>query len=249
MKGTEYKRILNKRTLEDDEIEVEEEPNEISKKKPTEMESTETIKAPSLSSKVIKEVRQECKVTVPSEKNDKTKKFCHFFNNGNSCKKGDICKFRHENSPRCKRVDIGLCAKRSCQFKHSEQHVFCTNQGCQLKHSEPYVMCRSRHREQYEPQKPQSLSAPLVTGEVAAPLRKPQKPQSLSAQVVTGEVAALLRKKFCHFFNNGNSCKKGDICKFRHEDSPRCEQDKDCARIWICQFKHNKTFKKKNLKV
>ena len=58
MKGTEYKRILNKRTLEDEEIEVEEEPDEISKKKPTEIEPTESIKAPPLSSKAIKEVME-----------------------------------------------------------------------------------------------------------------------------------------------------------------------------------------------
>ena len=54
---------------------------------------------------------------------------------------------------------------------------------------------------------------------------------------------AVLAKKiidYCHFFNNQNSCKKGDSCKFRHEDSPRCERDKDCADR-ICQFKHSET--------
>ena len=169
---------------------------------------------------------------------------CHDIDNGNPCKKGDICKLRHENSPRCERVAIVLCANRFCKFKHSLQHVFCTNQGCQLKHSEPYVMCRSRHREQYEPQKPQSLSAQLVTGEGAAPLRKPQKPQSLRAQLVTGEVAAPLRKKFCHFFNNGNSCKREDNCKFRHVNSPRCEHSEQYVfcESQSCQLKHSEPY-------
>ena len=59
---------------------------------------------------------QEGEVTVPSKKDDKYKKFCHFFNNWNSCKKGDSCKFRHEDSPRCEQDKD--CANRICPFKH-----------------------------------------------------------------------------------------------------------------------------------
>ena len=204
-------------------------------------ESTESIKAPSLNDMVIKEVMewecgsnpephlinkiikceklykdvrsllqqtlymlkgkldsfyavsaQEGEVTVPSKKDDKYKKFCHFFNNQNSCKKEDSCKFRHEDSPMSEQDKD--CANRICQFKHSEK---------------------------LKPQEAQSLIAQVVMGEVTAPLRKEDR-----------------YKKFFHFFSNQNSCKKGDSCKFRHEDSPRCEQDKDCANR-ICQFKHS----------
>jgi hypothetical protein len=88
IKGAEYKRILKERILE---VEVEEEP--------TETEPAVSIEALPLNSRILK------------------KKFCHFFNNS-FCKKRDMCKFRHENSPRCKLVDIGLCAKWRCQFKH-----------------------------------------------------------------------------------------------------------------------------------
>ena len=113
--------------------------------------------------------------------------YCHFFNNRNSCRKGDSCKFRHEDRPR------------------GEQDKDCADRICQVKHSGT---------------------------------SKPQKAQSLGAQVVSAQEII----DYCHFFNNQNSCRKGDNCKFRHEDSPRCERDKDCTNR-ICQFKHNKKLK------
>ena len=140
---------------------------------------TGEVAAQSLSAQVI-----TGKITAPVRK-----KFCSFFNNGNSCKKGDICKFRHKESPRCEQDKD--CANRTCQFRHSKT---------------------------LRPQKSQSLSAQVITGEVPAPL-------SLSAQVITGEVAAPSRKKFCHYFNSyPYVCKKGDSCEFRHEMSPNCEK-------------------------
>jgi len=96
--------------------------------------------------------------------------YCHFFNNRSLCKKGNNCKFRHEDSPRCGQDKD--CADQICQFKH------------------------------------------------------------------TGAVFARKAIDYCHFFNNRSLCKKGNNCKFRHEDSPRCERDKDCE-VRVCQFKHN----------
>ena len=99
-----------------------------------------------------------------------------------------MCKFRHDNSPRCKLVNIGLCAKRRCQFKH----------GAHLStETEPTI----------------SIEAPPLNSRI-------------------------LKKKFCHFFNN-SFCKKRDMCKFRHENSPRCKLvDIGLCAKWRCQFKH-----------
>ena len=69
---------------------------------------------------------------------------------------------------------------------------------------------------------------------------EPQEAKSLSARVVTGKDDKY--KTFCHFFNNRSSCKNGDSCKFRHEDSLKCKQDKDCTNR-ICQFQHSKKLK------
>ena len=48
--------------------------------------------------------------------------------------------------------------------------------------------------------------------------------------------------KFCHFFNNRESCKFGDDCEYEHTRAPNCKDDKDCKRRF-CMFSHkNKSF-------
>ena len=138
-----------------------------------------------------------------------------------------MCKFRHVNSPRCGQVLIGLCAKRICQFTHSEQYVFCENQSCQLKHSELYVLCQSQDKQEYELQK----RAQLIMGKVTDPLRKFCK-------------CPLRKLCQCHDMDGELKitipCKKGDICKLRHENIPRCERvDFGLCADRFCKFKHS----------
>lgn len=151
----------------------------------------------------------------------------------NSLQKGNTCKLRHENIPNCVRTEFGLCADRFCKFKHVKI-PFCTYLACKI-YKSYQTQCKLKHSEHVKHKENlQSWIAQRATGEVAA--------QSLSARVITEKITAPVRKKFCSFFNNGNSCKKGDICKFPHKESPRCEQDKDCANR-TCQFRHSKTLR------
>ena len=130
--------------------------------------------------------------------------YCHF---RSPCKNGDNCKFRHEDSPRCEQDKD--CADRVCQFKHSGTS---------------------------EPQKAQSLGARVVMGEATVPLKlDPSKRQQVRpgfdywncdqfndcanqrCQLEHSEELTIRKKrlrKFCHFFNNQNSCKKGEECRF-----------------------------------
>ena len=53
--------------------------------------------------------------TKPTDKNSKTTRLCHYFNNGR-CSYQERCLFLHEEAPFC-RYD-GLCGREKCMFKH-----------------------------------------------------------------------------------------------------------------------------------
>ena len=53
--------------------------------------------------------------TKPTNKNSKTTRLCHYFNNGR-CSYQERCLFLHEEAPFC-RYD-GLCGREKCFFKH-----------------------------------------------------------------------------------------------------------------------------------
>ena len=54
------------------------------------------------------------------QSHDKARNYCHYFNNNKYCPFEEIgCKFRHEDSSRCK---YGKCCQnRLCQFKHEKK--------------------------------------------------------------------------------------------------------------------------------
>jgi hypothetical protein len=215
MKGTKYKQILKKRT---------------SYEEPKFAEPEVSIEAPPLNSKAIQ--RTEQKVSISSKKNDKPKEFCHFFNNGNSCKKGDICKFRHENSPRCGQVSLGLCFKQTCQFTHSEQYVFCEDQSEHSEHSEPYVLCKSN--DDYGMNKLYKYNTQKFAQE--------QMEEDHYDDTVREFCKCPLRKLCqCHAMGSEIPCKKGNTCKLRHENIPNCVRTEFglCADRF-CKFKHVK---------
>ena len=73
---------------------------------------------------------------------DKPIKFCHYFNNGKTCKYEELgCKFRHSEAKECRFREA--CRRKLCEFKHSslkekdnqvEQatSIFCENY-CEIK--------------------------------------------------------------------------------------------------------------------
>jgi hypothetical protein len=185
---------------------------------------------------------------------EKSEKFCHFFNNRRFCKATEKnCRYKHEKSPLCEQATN--CTTWVCQFTHNKNwrpqkthNVRSTNTVTVPERSQKDNNARSTNMGaipdiasiQETPQEAINLSAGVVTG--------PQEVTSWGAWVATEEVTVptkkeLNNKTFCHFFNNGRSCKfskKG--CKYQHEDSPRCEQDQVCTNQ-VCQFTHSRKWK------
>ena len=56
------------------------------------------------------------------EMHNRNTKFCHFYNNDKNCTYEKVgCKFRHEDSPKCKYDD--KCNRKLCQFQHNKMKI------------------------------------------------------------------------------------------------------------------------------
>ena len=81
----------------------------------------------------------------PLKKDDKSTKFCHFYNNEEFCKHGKDCKYQHEKSLVCRDcyIDAGEgCTKQLCQFRHCDEDCGPVNIGDQNVQEAKYIECK-----------------------------------------------------------------------------------------------------------